>query len=177
MAAELDTRDIIEAIKDGHERQERAMGVVSSNLQGLAEAVAKGFARGSSTSSSQPLILLAAMAAILFGLMSPLYQRFAEQDAKASRIEARMDTKTDRERTDAAESAEVREALKALESRLQGAIDLMDIEHGILARSADGTETAVLGLSMSATELRERIRALERIVEISPQERPRPGSG
>ncbi len=163
MAEADNTSAIIAAIEKGYERTEGAVSDLSIEIRALSTAIAKGFSNRPGGSSTQPLILLAAMAAILFGLMTPVHSRLDAQGESVSLIDSKMDADTERERGYVKEMAEMRVSLKEVATRFDSIGDLMDLEHGVLAAAVRDSREAVQTLIRESTRLKEQVKALERL--------------
>lgn len=116
------TSQVLEAIKESGERQERAMQSLGGDIRRLLEVVVSGRPESSPSSptSSSPFILLFGVAAIIFGLMAPMYVMLQSQDSTVAHIIERLEADNDRERINAAATATINESLREIETQFDG---------------------------------------------------------
>ncbi len=129
MAAE-DTQLILSAMKERDQRSDKILGDVLAEIRGMSAALVKGFAQdripapAPAPSAPNGKNLIFAMAAIVFGLMAPMYimLKGVNDDISAhNQLDAHPAA---RERI-----AATHEQLKEVETQFRGVREVMSIQH------------------------------------------------
>ena len=132
--SDTNTFQILEAIKESGDRQERAMASLGGDIRRLLEVVVARpddcklphqQANGNGKKETN-FTMLTAVAAIIFGLMAPMYVMLESVSNTVSTQTMQMHKDDDRERNDAAAMARVNGSLREIETQFDGIRIAMD---------------------------------------------------